>query len=115
MDITGPKISSRTMVISSVQSVNTVGATHAAVVKAFAFQHVASAQHTRAFLFAFGDIAQHVFAVREAHQWAKVGAFIEQIARANTCHALNNFLLKRGFEFRRHEHAGAVGAYPVRN
>jgi hypothetical protein len=33
MDITGPKISSRTMVISSLQSVNTVGATHAPLSK----------------------------------------------------------------------------------
>jgi hypothetical protein len=55
---------------------------------------------TRAFLFAFGDVAQHVVAVREADQRAEVGAFIEQIARADAAHALDDFLLKRRLEFR---------------
>jgi hypothetical protein len=33
--------------------------------------------------FAFGDVAQHIVTVREADQRAKVGAFIEQIARTD--------------------------------
>ena len=82
-----------------------------AVIKTFALQHVAAAQHARAFCFAFGDVAQHVVAVREADQRAKVGAFIEQIARADAAHALNDFLLKRCLNLRGDEHAGAVGAH----
>ena len=40
----------------------------------------------------------------------EVGAFIEEIARADAAHAFSDFLLKRGFELSRNKHAGAVGA-----
>ncbi len=58
-----------------------------AVIEAIAFQYIAAAQYARAFLFAFGDIAQHVIAMREADQRAEVSLRIENVARANALNA----------------------------
>ncbi len=60
----GPKISSRTMVISSLQSVNTA----AQPMRHYRSHHLSAHRrrtYARAFLFAFGDIAQHVIAMRK--------------------------------------------------
>ena len=82
-----------------------------AVIEAIAFQYIAAAQYARAFLFAFGDIAQHVIAMREADQRAEVSLRIENVARANALNARQNLLFKCGFAFRRNEDASAVGTH----
>ena len=80
------------------------------MVEAFPFQHFAAAEQARAFLFTRLDVAQHVLAVREAHQRSEVGAFSKQIAGADTRHAGEDFLFKCRFQAPRNEYPGAVGA-----
>ena len=78
------------MVISSRQSVNTVGATHAPW-QVIALQHTAAAQQTRPLLLTAGDIAQDVSRCREAHQRTEVGCFLKRVAGTNPRHAGEDF------------------------
>ncbi|STV54582.1 Uncharacterised protein [Klebsiella pneumoniae subsp. ozaenae] len=99
------------MVISSLQSVNTVGGDPRAVIETVAFQRLAAAQQARAFAFAALDIAQNVVAMGEADQRAEVGVVGKQIAGADAGHPLEDLVLEFRLPFRRDKHPGAVGAH----
>lgn len=67
--------------------------------RSYPLQYIAAAQYARAFLYAFGDIAQHVIAMREADQRAEVSLRIENVACANALNARQNLCSNAALHF----------------